>query len=141
MAYELGRQIGANGAHLVCGGLGGVMEAASKGAAEAGGTVIGLLPSENRDDANPYVSVAVPTGLGICRNVLVVRAADVVIAFPGAYGTLSEMALALNLAKPVVYMPGAWDLTRIGAVDRSLFKEAVDAKHAIGLALGMAVAH
>jgi uncharacterized protein (TIGR00725 family) len=138
LAYETGQQIAANEAHLVCGGLGGVMEAASKGAAEAGGTVIGLLPSDSREEANPYLSVAIPTGLGIGRNVLVVRAADVLIAFPGAYGTLSEMALALNLGKVVIYMPGAWDLTRIGTVDRSLFKEAVDAKHAIGLALGIA---
>ncbi|MBD3240598.1 MAG: TIGR00725 family protein [Chitinivibrionales bacterium] len=137
LAYDIGRQIAVNNANLVCGGLGGVMEAASRGAAEAGGTVIGLLPTDDRTHANPYVTVAVPTGMGIARNVLVVRTADVLIALPGSYGTLSEMALALNMGKPVVYMPGAWDLSRIGKVDRALFKEADNAQHAIGVALGM----
>ena len=137
-AREVGAQIAARGANLVCGGLGGVMEAASQGAAENGGTVIGILPGERKADANPHVSIAVPTGMGIARNVLVVRTADVLIAFPGSYGTLSEIALALNLGKTVIAMPGTWDISRIGTVDRALFKEAVDAQHAVGLALNPA---
>lgn len=137
LACDTGREIAANDAALVCGGLGGVMEAASRGCAEAGGTVIGILPTDDRRHANPYVTVAIPTGMGIARNVLVVRSADVVIAFPGSYGTLSEMALALNLGTPVVCMPGAWDLGRIGKVDRELLKEAGSAQHALGLALGL----
>jgi uncharacterized protein (TIGR00725 family) len=137
LACEVGRHVAARGAILICGGLGGVMEAASRGAAEAGGTVVGLLPSGSREEANPYVTVSIPTGMGVARNVLVVRSSDVLIAFPGSFGTLSEMALALNLGKPVVYMPGAWDLGRIGKVDRRLFKEANGAEHALGLALNM----
>jgi uncharacterized protein (TIGR00725 family) len=81
------------------------------------------------------VHIAIPTGLGIARNILVVRASDALIAFPGSYGTLSEIALALNLGKTVVYMPGTWDLKKIAPVDSALFKEAFDASQAIGLAL------
>jgi uncharacterized protein (TIGR00725 family) len=135
LAYEVGKFIASNDAALVCGGLGGIMEAASKGASENGGTVIGLLPGEEKTDANPYVNIAIPTGLGISRNVLVVRASDALIAFPGSYGTLSEIALALSMGETVVYMPGAWDLRKIAPVDGNLFKEAFDARQAIGLAL------
>jgi uncharacterized protein (TIGR00725 family) len=137
LAYETGRQVALKSCDLVCGGLGGVMEAASRGAAEAGGTVIGILPGNEKGDANPSVTVAIPTGMGMGRNVLVVRTADVLIAFPGSYGTLSEIALALNLGKPVVYMPGSWDVAKLGKVDRNLYKEAFDAQHALGLALGL----
>jgi uncharacterized protein (TIGR00725 family) len=135
LAYETGKHIALNGALLVCGGRGGVMEAASRGAAENGGIVVGLLPGERKQDANPYVHVSLPTGMGIGRNVLVVRGADVLIAFPGSYGTLSEMALALNLGKTVIYLPGSWELRKIGAVDSALLKEAFDAAQAVGLAL------
>ena len=135
LAYDVGKFIAGNGAVLVCGGLSGTMEAVSKGAFENGGYVVGFLPGENKADANPYVHVAIPTGMGIGRNVLVVRASDALIAFPGFYGTLSEIALALNLGKTVVYMPGAWDLKRIAPVDSALYKEAFDASQAIGFAL------
>ena len=81
---------------IVCGGLGGVMEAACRGAKEAGGTTVGILPGADRAAANPFVDVAIPTGLGEARNALVVRAADAVIAIGGGYGTLSEIALALK---------------------------------------------
>ena len=87
LAYELGGHIANRGAILVCGGLGGIMEACSKGAAENGGLVIGILPGDSKADANPYVSIAIPTAAGISRNVLVVHTADVLIAFPGSYGT------------------------------------------------------
>jgi uncharacterized protein (TIGR00725 family) len=95
-AEEVGRRLGEAGATIVCGGLGGVMEAACRGARSAGAPTIGLLPGEDRDAANPWVSTAIPTGLGELRNGLVVRAADAVVAVGGAYGTLSEIALALR---------------------------------------------
>ncbi len=135
LAYEVGKMIAGNGAILVCGGLSGIMEAASKGAYENDGFVVGFLPGEKKSDANPYVHVAIPTAMGIARNVLVVRASDALIAFPGSFGTLSEISLALNLKKTVVYMPGSWDLKKIAPVDSALFKEAFDAGQAIGLAL------
>ena len=135
VATETGKLIAGRGAILVCGGLGGVMEAASKGAFEAGGTVIGILPANDKVGSNPYLTVAIPTGMGIARNVLVVQTADVLIAFPGSYGTLSELGLALNTGKPVVYMPGVWNLSKAGKVDGNLFKEAFDPAHAVALAL------
>jgi uncharacterized protein (TIGR00725 family) len=135
LAYEVGKFIADNNAILMCGGLTGIMEAAGKGAFENGGMVVGFLPGDNKADANPYVHIAIPTGMGVARNVLVVRSADVLIAFPGSFGTLSEIALALNLGKTVVYMPGTWDLKKIAPVDGALFKEAFDARQAIGLAL------
>ncbi len=136
IAYEVGMYVARNDAALVCGGLGGVMEASARGAAEHDGTVIGILPSSCKADANPYVSIVIPSGLGVARNALVVATADVLIAFPGSYGTLSEIGLALNTGKTVVYLPGAWDLRRAGNVDAERFKEAFDAFHAVGLAIG-----
>jgi uncharacterized protein (TIGR00725 family) len=111
-AESVGRGLAARGAVLVCGGLGGVMEAAARGAAGAGGTVVGLLPGEDRRDANPHLTVAIATGLGEMRNPLVVRAADAVIAVGGAYGTLSEVAFALRTGVPVVGI-GTWDLADV----------------------------
>jgi uncharacterized protein (TIGR00725 family) len=108
-AQEVGRLLAEAGAVVVTGGLGGVMEAASKGAREAGGTTLGLLPGTDRRDANAWLSVAVPTGLGEMRNALVVRAADGVIAVGGVWGTLSEIAFARKTGKPVVALE-SWDL-------------------------------
>jgi len=139
LAYEVGKLIAQRGAALVCGGLGGVMEAAAKGAHESEGFVIGILPGADKTDANPYVVLAVPTGLGMGRNALVVRTADVLIAFPGSFGTLSEMAMALDSEKSVVFLPGAWDLRKAGSIEGARcarFLEAFDAKQAVGLALG-----
>ena len=99
----------------MCGGLGGVMEAACRGAKETGGTTIGILPSTDRSEANGFVDVAIPTGLGEARNALVVRAADAVIALGGGYGTLSEIALALKAGKPVVGL-GTWEIEGVVAV-------------------------
>jgi uncharacterized protein (TIGR00725 family) len=135
IAYDVGRYIAGNGAMLACGGLSGIMEAASKGAYDNNGMVVGFLPGEDKLAANKYVHIAIPTGMGIARNALVVRASDALVAFPGSYGTLSEIALALNLGKTVVYMPGTWDLKKIAPVDSALFKEAFDAGQAIGFAL------
>jgi uncharacterized protein (TIGR00725 family) len=101
-AESVGRALAARGAVVVCGGLGGVMEAACRGAKEAGGTTLGLLPGSDRAHANPYVDVAVPTGMGEARNALVARTADALVAVGGGYGTLSEIALALKAGKRVV---------------------------------------
>jgi hypothetical protein len=113
IAEEVGRLLAARGVVVVCGGLGGVMEAACRGAKSAGGTTVGILPGMDRGEANPWVEVAVPTGLGEARNALVVRAADVVIAVAGEFGTLSEIALALKTGKPVVGID-TWELSRRG---------------------------
>jgi uncharacterized protein (TIGR00725 family) len=102
LARELGFQIGKKSWALVCGGLGGVMEGAARGCREAGGLTVGLLPGLDRESANPYISVSLPTGLGDGRNLLVVRCADVLISIAGSYGTLSEIALALKGGKTVI---------------------------------------
>ena len=102
IACELGRLIGENEWVLVCGGLGGVMEGAAKGCFETGGMTVGFLPGEQRGQANPYISLPIPTGMGEGRNLLIVRASDVLIAIAGGYGTLSEIGLALKIGKPVV---------------------------------------
>jgi uncharacterized protein (TIGR00725 family) len=108
-AEVLGRLIANEGWILVCGGLGGVMEAAARGCAAEGGTAIGILPGDDRRAANPHVLVSIPTGMGEARNALVARAADVVIALGGEFGTLSEIALALKMGKPVIGI-GTWSL-------------------------------
>ena len=115
-AEAVGRFLGERGAFIVCGGRGGVMAAASKGCAEAGGTVIGMLPGDDRSDANEWVSVAIPTGLGELRNGLIVRTADVMIAVGGAYGTLSEVALGLQAGLKVFGLH-TWAIDGITAVD------------------------
>jgi len=107
LARQVGEKIAQRGAVLVCGGLGGVMEAACRGAAEAGGLTIGILPGIDPDSANEHVIIPVPTGMGEARNVINVRAGEVVIALDGGYGTLSEIAVALRAGIPVVAL-GAW---------------------------------
>ena|SRR5919197_5743566 len=109
VAERVGAGLGRRGAVLVCGGLGGVMEAACRGAKEAGGTTVGILPGLDRAAANSFVDVALPTGLGEARNALVVRAADALIAVGGAYGTLSEIALALKAGKRVIGL-ASWEI-------------------------------
>ena len=108
-AEDVGRGLAKAGAHVVCGGLGGVMAAACRGASQAGGRTIGILPGADRAAANEWVEVAIATGLGELRNGLVVRAADAVIAVGGAYGTLSEIALALKTGVPVIGL-GTWEI-------------------------------
>ncbi len=115
-AEEVGRLLGQAGAVTVCGGRGGVMAAASKGAAQAGGTVVGMLPGLDRSDANEWVTVAVPTGLGELRNGLIVRTVDVMIAVGGAYGTLSEVAMGLQAGHRVFGLH-TWQIDGIEAVD------------------------
>ncbi len=112
-AEEVGRAIARAGGYVLTGGHLGVMEAACRGAKECGGTTIGFLPSEDRTSANDYVDIALPTGLGEMRNMLVVHASDVVIAVGGEFGTLSELAFALRVGKPVVGL-GTWELSKKG---------------------------
>jgi uncharacterized protein (TIGR00725 family) len=109
LAAETGRLIANRGAVVVCGGLGGVMEAAALGAREAGGASLGILPGRDRSEANRYVTVAVATGLGELRNGLLVRASDALVAVGGSWGTLSELALALRAGIPVVSL-GGWSV-------------------------------
>src|SRR5215470_18884149 len=115
LAEEVGRLLAGSGAFVVCGGLGGVMEAACRGAKSEGGTTIGILPGLDRTEMNAWVDVGITTGLGEARNVLVVRAADVLIAIGGEFGTLSEIALALKTEKPVVGID-TWELSRRGEI-------------------------
>jgi hypothetical protein len=107
-AEDVGRLIAQKGAVLVTGGLGGVMEAASRGAKEAGGTTVGILPGFSKDEANQFVEIPITTGLSHARNIIIVRSADAVIAVSGEYGTLSEIAVALKLGKPVIGI-NTWD--------------------------------
>lgn len=109
MAFEVGKLIGAMGLDLVCGGLGGVMEAASRGCQQAGGSVIGLLPGGHKDQANDFVTFAIPTNLGHSRNMLIAHSADMLIAIGTGYGTLSEVAIALKLGKRVLSFR-SWDV-------------------------------
>ena len=133
LAEEVGRELAERGAVLVCGGLGGVMEAACRGAKAAAGTTVGILPGTDRGAANRWVDVALPTGLGEARNTLVVRAADALVAVGGEFGTLSEIAFALKTGVPVVGV-GTWELAKSGApVDA--FPRAGSAAEAAELAL------
>lgn len=107
LAEEVGREIARRQAVLVCGGLGGVMEAAARGARAVGGLTVGILPTYDHNRANEWLDVVIPSGLGHARNVLVVASGDAVIALPGEHGTASEIALALKLGRCVVAL-GAW---------------------------------
>jgi len=134
MAWEVGKGIARSGGVLVCGGLGGVMEWACKGAKEAGGTTVGILPGTSRDEANPYVSIAIPTGLGLARNTIVVGSCDAVIALPGRSGTLSEIGFAMNRGIPVVCLK-SWEIEKAGEVETLLFIRARDPEEAVKLAI------
>lgn len=136
-AEEAGAAIAEAGAGLVCGGLGGVMEAACRGARSRGGLTLGLLPGKDREAANGWVIVAVPTGLGEARNALVVRAADAVVAIGGGWGTLSEIALALRTGVPVVGV-GTWEATVGGAEPEPGVVRVAGAREAVDEALRLA---
>lgn len=129
LAEEVGRRLAAAGAVVLCGGLGGVMEAAARGAKSvAGSLTVGLLPSDDPRDANAFIDLPLATGMGEMRNALIVRAAHAVIAIGGGWGTLSEIALARRIARPVVGLrdafPPALDIPRVDtpaeAVERAL---------------------
>ena len=129
LAEEVGREVARRGGVLLCGGRRGVMEAAAKGAQQAGGLVVGILPGTDRREGNPYLTVAVATGLGDARNAVIACASDVLIAVAGGYGTLSEIGHALKMGRPVVGLL-TWELSRPGgtfAVHRARnAREAVD---------------
>ena len=119
LAEEIGRELARRGAVLVCGGLGGVMEAACKGASSEGGLTIGILPGDSRQAANPHVQIPIVTGVGYARNVAVVKSAQAVIAIGGSYGTLSEIGHALQSGIPVIGL-NTWSLSRNGQQDNSI---------------------
>ncbi len=102
IAYEVGYLIGSKKAVLICGGLGGVMEAGSKGCIEAGGLTIGVLPEKETDSANPYISIPIATGMGYARNLIIVLSSEVIIAVGGGFGTLSEIAYASKFKKHII---------------------------------------
>jgi len=130
LAEEVGKELAKRGAILVCGGLGGVMEAACRGASAEGGTTIGILPGDDSHAANPHVQIPIATGMGYARNIAVVRSAGAVIAVGGSYGTLSEISYALQGGTPVIGL-GTWTISRNGKEDNSIIlaqspAEAVD---------------
>jgi uncharacterized protein (TIGR00725 family) len=131
LAEQVGEKIAKAGAILVCGGLGGVMEAASRGAKKEGGTTIGILPGIDKSQANSYIDFPIVTGLEEGRNLLVIRNSDVIIALPGEYGTLSEIAFCLKLGKPIVGL-STWN------VSENIIK-AKNTEEAIRVALGKVI--
>ncbi|MDO9531905.1 MAG: TIGR00725 family protein [Deltaproteobacteria bacterium] len=128
LAREVGREVAARGAVLLCGGLGGVMAAAAQGAQDAGGVSLGILPEGDRRRANPYLTYSIATNLGHARNVLIAHSADALIAVGGSYGTVSEAAIALKLGKPVIALNVTWDLAGV--------KRAATPAEAVALAMG-----
>lgn len=141
--FRVGQELARRGVVVVTGGLGGVMEAVCRGVRSAGGLTVALLPGHRHEEANPYVDIPIPTGMGYARNVIVAKAGDVLIAIDGAYGTLSEIAHALGEEIPVVGLD-TWDLAIQGQPDRAILRvrdpvEAVD--RALELADRRAHAH
>ncbi|MBN1160426.1 MAG: TIGR00725 family protein [Dehalococcoidales bacterium] len=135
LAEEVGQEIARRGAVLVCGGLGGVMEAACKGAVEAGGLTIGILPGDRRE-ANPYVKIPIVSGVGYARNAAVVKSAQAVIAIDGSYGTLTEIGYALQSGIPVIGL-GTWEIALEGKADKNIIR-AKNAKDAVDKAMELA---
>ena len=121
LAYQTGKIVAESGAVLVCGGLSGVMQAASQGAKEAGGLTIGLLPGKAKTDANPYIDIAIATTIGYARNAMVACSADIIIALPGSHGTLSEICYGLVYKKPIIDL-GKWKVK--GMIQVKNLKEA-----------------
>ena len=133
VAEEVGRELARHGAVLVTGGLSGIMEAASKGARQVGGTTIGILPGSDPREANPYVDIAICTGIGYARNVIVVKSGQAVIAIDGAFGTLSEIGHALGDGIPVIAL-NTWTITKAGSEDKTMVI-AENAKDAVNKAI------
>lgn len=132
-AYEVGRLIAEQGAYLICGGMEGVMEAACRGAKEANGTTIGVLPTGSKADANEFVDIPIVTGMGTARNVVIVRTADAIIAIDGSFGTLSEIAHALDQGKKVISLE-SWALEKLGVDEEKILRAATPVE-AVKLAL------
>jgi uncharacterized protein (TIGR00725 family) len=135
MAEEVGREVARQGAVLVCGGLGGVMEAACRGAAGEGGLTVGILPGDNRQAANPYVKIPIATGIGYARNAAVAKSAQAVIAIDGSYGTLTEIGYALQGGLPVIGLD-TWSLSINGQEDSNIIR-AADPREAVRTALNL----
>ena len=135
-AERVGAALARAGAIVFCGGLRGVMEAASRGAAQVGGVVVGLLPGFRRRDANRWVTIPIVTGMDQARNVVLVRSCDAIVAVGGMYGTLSEIALALKTEKPVVGLD-TWELSRRGEAVTEIVRAATPAE-AVERALALA---
>ncbi len=133
-AEEVGRLLAKAGALIFCGGMGGAMEAVCKGAEEAGGRSIGLLPDDHTRRANAHVTIPIATGLGYARNYLIVHNSEALIAIGGAEGTLNEMAAALNMGLTVVSLE-SWEVDRLGRLKRGTLVHARTAKEAVELAL------
>ncbi|MBN2239034.1 MAG: TIGR00725 family protein [Dehalococcoidales bacterium] len=133
IAEETGREIALKGAVLVCGGLGGTMEAACRGAVSQDGLTIGILPGTDPNDANPYVRIPIATGAGLARNMAVVQSAGAVIAIGGSYGTLSEIAYARANNIPVIGI-NTWHLSRENTEDSSIIR-VTDPKEAVAIAI------
>jgi hypothetical protein len=127
LAQKVGRLIAENDAILICGGLSGIMEAAARGSKQAGGITVGILPGNSKLDANPYIDLAIPTGMGYARNSMVAMNSDVIIAVNGQYGTLTEVAYGLIYGKKVIGL-GTWDID--GVIKAGTAEEAV--KLAVG---------
>lgn len=130
LAETVGRELAKRGATVVCGGLGGVMTAVCKGAKEAGGTTIGILPREDRNEANPWIDIPIVTGIGYARNSIVVKTGLAVLAIDGAFGTLSEIGHALGQPDALTVVGlNTWQLSRDGEPDTSIVRasDAVDA--------------
>ena len=136
LAEKVGRELAKQGATLVCGGLGGIMAAACRGAQSEGGLTIGILPGESQQAANPYVQIPIVTGIGYARNVAVVKSAQAVIAIGGNYGTLSEIAHALQSDIPVIGL-NTWSLSRNSKPDESIIR-AKNPAEAVNKALSLA---
>ncbi len=136
LAEEVGRELAKKEAIVVCGGLGGVMEAVCRGASSEGGVTIGILPGDSRQAANPCVQIPIVTGMGYARNAIVVKSAQVVIAIGGSYGTLSEIAYALQFGIPVIGL-NTWSFSRNGRQDNSIIL-AQNPTEAVNKALNLA---
>lgn len=139
LAEEVGQEIARQGAVLVCGGLGGVMEAACRGAAREGGLTIGILPGDNRQDANPHVQIPIVTGIGYARNVAVVKSSQAVIAVDGSYGTLTEIGHALQSGIPVIGL-NTWSLSIDGRTDNNIIP-AKNPRDAVARAMALIKEH
>jgi len=137
LAEAVGRELAKRGAILVCGGMGGVMEAACRGASSEGGITIGILPGDSRQAANPYVQIPIVTGIGYARNIAVVKSAQAVIAVGGSYGTLSEISHALQSGIPVIGL-NTWSLSRNSQPDNSIIP-AQNPTEAVNKALDLAI--
>jgi uncharacterized protein (TIGR00725 family) len=140
LARDVGFEIARGGAILVCGGMGGVMEAAARGAREGGGITIGILPGARAEDANQYVDIPVATDLGNARNVVNILTSQAIIAIHGGYGTLSEIALALKCGTPVVGLE-TWDMKPPGGASAPEMMIAKTPQEAVAIAIRISKAH